>query len=399
LGPDLDRVVAPRIRSATLQLLSGQAAGASITADSVAAVLRWLAPRRGGRLRDDLVAWTLAEAEFIGVTGAGALSPAGRQLLDGDAVAAATALAGLLPDPVDHVLLQADMTAVAPGPLARDLARELALLADVESTGHATVYRFTEPSVRRALDAGRSATDIHALLSQHSRTPVPQPLTYLVDDVARRHGKIRVGIASSYIRSDDPAVLGEIVNTRKAAVLGLRRLAPTVLASEAPPERVLEVLRELGYAPAAESAAGDVVVARPDSRRGPSTRPPEPVAELSTPQPDLVTAAVRALRVGDRAATVGRRPMAVPEPPSGVMPSTPSARTLTGLQEAARDGKPLWIGYVNAQGRATQRVVEPMSVEGGYLRAFDHLRDEVRTFAIHRITGIAELTEEPEQAR
>jgi predicted DNA-binding transcriptional regulator YafY len=76
------------------------------------------------------------------------------------------------------------------------------------------------------------------------------------------------------------------------------------------------------------------------------------------------------------------------------MPSTPSAKTLSALNDAARDGIPLWIGYVNAQGRATQRVVEPMSVEGGYLRAFDHLHDEVRTFAVHRITGIAELEEE-----
>ena len=67
-------------------------------------------------------------------------------------------------------------------------------------------------------------------------------------------------------------------------------------------------------------------------------------------------------------------------------------------QEAARDNHPLWIGYVNAQGSASQRVVEPMSVGGGYLRAYDHLRDEVRTFAIHRITGVAELVEEEADA-
>src|SRR5204862_3700425 len=153
--------------------------------------------------------------------GAGALSPAGRHLLDGDPAAAARALATLLPAPVDHVLLQADMTAVAPGPLTRDLGRELALLADVESTGHATVYRFSEQSVRRALDAGRSATEIHELLTHVSSTPVPQPLTYLVDDIARRHGRIRIGVASAYIRCDDDAALGELMSDRRAAVLGL----------------------------------------------------------------------------------------------------------------------------------------------------------------------------------
>jgi predicted DNA-binding transcriptional regulator YafY len=76
------------------------------------------------------------------------------------------------------------------------------------------------------------------------------------------------------------------------------------------------------------------------------------------------------------------------------MPSMSGAHTLIALQDAVRDGRPLWIGYVNAQGAASQRVVEPQSVGGGYLRAYDHLRDEVRTFAIHRITGVAELIEE-----
>ncbi len=78
---------------------------------------------------------------------------------------------------------QADLTAVAPGPLEPELADVLGVLADVESKGGATVYRFTPGSVRRALDAGQAAADLHAFLARHSRTPVPQPLTYLIDDV------------------------------------------------------------------------------------------------------------------------------------------------------------------------------------------------------------------------
>ncbi|MCZ9337956.1 helicase-associated domain-containing protein, partial [Streptomyces sp. TRM76130] len=57
--------------------------------------------------------------------------------------AAARVLAPLLPEPLDHVLLQADLTAVAPGPLQRPLAELLDAVADVESKGGATVYRFT----------------------------------------------------------------------------------------------------------------------------------------------------------------------------------------------------------------------------------------------------------------
>ncbi|MEK8171402.1 helicase-associated domain-containing protein [Streptomyces sp. M19] len=117
--------------------------------------------------------------------------------------------------------------------MERPLAETLGVLAEVESKGGATVYRFTPASVRRALDAGRAASDLHDFLTAHSLTPVPQPLTYLIDDVARKHGRLRVGAASSYLRCDDDALLAEILADRRAAALRLRRLAPTVLAAQA----------------------------------------------------------------------------------------------------------------------------------------------------------------------
>ncbi|KJK54714.1 helicase-associated domain-containing protein, partial [Saccharothrix sp. ST-888] len=63
------------------------------------------------------------------------------------------------------------------------------------SKGGATVYRFTTESVQRALHAGRSASDLHVFLEQPSRTGFPQPLGYLIDDLARRHGALPVGPA------------------------------------------------------------------------------------------------------------------------------------------------------------------------------------------------------------
>jgi hypothetical protein len=75
----------------------------------------------------------------------------------------------------------------------------MALLADVESRGGATVYRFSAGSLRRAFDAGWTGAEVHAFLDRHSRTPVPQPLGYLVDDIARRHGHLRIGAAAVYL--------------------------------------------------------------------------------------------------------------------------------------------------------------------------------------------------------
>ncbi|OKI10047.1 DNA-binding protein [Streptomyces sp. CB02923] len=364
-------------------------------------------------LRSRIARWTLTEAELLGITGRGALAAHTRALLEAaptdhpthpadpaDATApaarAAALLSPLLPEPLDHVLLQADLTAVAPGPLERPLADALGVLADVESKGGATVYRFTPASVRRALDAGRSAAELQSFLTAHSRTPVPQPLAYLIDDVARRHGRLRVGAASAYVRCDDDALLTEILADRRAIGLRLRRLAPTVLASAAPPDQLLEGLRAMGYAPAAESAEGDVLIARPDAYRTPPRTAPAPVPE-GPPAPDttLLEAAVRAIRAGDLAATAERKPSTAPAAPApGGLPRTTSAETLATMQAAVLTNATLWIGYVNADGAASQRVIAPVRVEGGFVTAYDHTADEVRTFPLHRITGVAELADE-----
>ncbi|GHH03531.1 helicase C-terminal domain-containing protein [Streptomyces rubradiris] len=308
--------------------------------------------------------------------------------------AAARLLAPLLPEPLDHVLLQADLTAVAPGPLRRPLADVLGVLADVESKGGATVYRFTPASVRRALDAGRTAADLHAFLTEHSRTPVPQPLAYLIDDVARRHGHLRVGAASAYVRCDDDALLNEILADKRAAALRLRRLAPTVLAAPTDPATLLEGLRAMGYAPAAESAEGDVLIALAHAHRTPPRTAPEPVPD-GPPAPDatLLAAAIRAIRAGDLAATTPRKPVGEPLA-GGELPRTSSAETLATVQAAVLTGDSLWIGYVNAEGAASQRVISPVRVEGGFVTAYDHTADEVRTYPLHRITGVAELAED-----
>jgi hypothetical protein len=318
------------------------------------------------------------------------LATPARALLQADAGKAADLIEPLLPAAVDHVLLQADLTAVAPGPLDGVVARELGLMADVESTGGATVFRFTQASVRRALDAGRGAADLQAFVQQHSRTPVPQPLSYLIDDVARRHGRVRIGAASAYVRSDDPAVLDEVVADRRTAALRLRRLAPTVVAAQASVDIVLDRLRSMNLAPVAESAEGDVLLRRRDSRRTPPRqRPPRLVSDPPAANDAVLGAAVKALRSGERGSSARGRVVG----PAGThdLPRNAVDDTITALRTAAEAHGSVWIGYVGDDGTVVERVIDPVEVRGGWLTAFDHRYEEVRTFAIHRITGVAPL--------
>lgn len=394
LAPDIDRVVAPDIRMAVLVDLADTTPGTGVSLQSLTLRQEWRRSRRGDRLRDSLVAWTLSESTALGVCALGALSTPSRRLLADDIDGAIAELGRYLPEPVGHVLLQADLTAIAPGPLESDVGRELSLLADVESSGGATVFRFSEGSVRRGLDAGRSALDIHGFLAEHSRTPVPQPLTYLVDDVARRHGRIRVGAASSYVRSDDPAVIDELLADRRTDPLRLRRLATTVASAQATPDVVLDRLRQLGLVPAAESPDGSMLVRRPDARRtGPRQRPPRLRADPPVPPRSVAEAAVRAMRSGERGgavdgSTVG--PAATTD-----LPRTAVNETLDVLRQAIAGKQAVWLGYVSTDGVAAERVVDPVDVRGGWLTAFDQRVERVRTFAVHRITGVALLDSTP----
>ncbi|MFC4013180.1 helicase-associated domain-containing protein [Nonomuraea purpurea] len=385
LHTDLRRSSAPGIRSATLGVLAS-APGLAPARDSVLERLAWEQPRRRGPLREQLTEFALREAEQVGMTGLGVLSAHGRGLLDG--ADPAGVLAPLLPEPVDHVLLQADLTAVAPGPLTSELNRWMTLTADVESKGGATVYRFSETSIRRALDAGHGGEELVSMLARHSATPVPQALSYLVTDVARRHGRIRVGTASAYIRCDDPALLDQITADRRSAALRLRRLAPTVIASRSSRAALVDSLRAMGYAPVAESLDGDVIISQLDVRRTEAVAPARPVAAQNGLDPGVAAAAVRALRAGDAAHLARREPM---DAPGGQVPRGPATATISALQEAIKQGVRVWIGYTDSQGNATSRILEPARMEGGYLTAYDETRAAVHRFALHRITGVSGL--------
>jgi hypothetical protein len=370
--------------------------------------LSWQVPTRSPGYVGQVRVWTLVESQFLGVTGRGSLTAAGRCLLDsphavaaraGDETAArayreavAEAIAPALPAPIEHVLIQADLTAVAPGPLLPHVARELGLLADIESAGAATVYRFSEASLRRAFDAGRSATDVRQLIEGLARGSVPQGLTYLIDDIGRRHGRLRAGSAAGYLRSDDPALLAEVVANKRTASAALLLVAPTVAVSPLEPAEILAVLRAAGYVPAGDTAGrgGGLVLDQSGGRRVPVAAAHRQSIGWSAGAslPDShVTQTIAMLR---RVASLRRpgRVRAAAEPDADQAVGTPEA-IANLLREAAADSSAVWISYVNAEGRHSRRTVYPTLVSGGFVIGLDDESGERRTFAISRIQEAA----------
>ena len=62
-------------------------------------------------------------------------------------------------------------------------------------------------------------------------------------------------------------------------------------------------------------------------------------------------------------------------------------QALAVLQQAVRDRQRVWVGYVDAHGGTAARLVRPVSLGGGYLRAEDDRTETLHTFALHRITA------------
>ena len=370
----------PRRRD-VMQILAELDPDVAVPVDHVDAMLHWRRPLRLPPGAPTRAAEVLREAAWLGVTGRGLLAGPGHALVHGGNLA--QAMRAAMPAPVDHLLLQADLTAVAPGPLTDELAHLMQDAAEVESRGGATVYRFTDASVRRALDAGRSATDLVERLTVASPTPVPQPLEYLITDVARRHGQTRVGTAACYLRNDDVAMLDAMTNDRNLSALQLRKIAPTVVVSPAHPTTVLEMLRQHGYSPVAEGQDGHVVHVghdRPRAAAGRTTVPPTLPEVTEQALEQLVTH----LRQGE-AASAERHASSTPGPR---IPSTDPTVTLAMLHDAAADRAPVWIGFSDVDGELHRALFRPDRVDGGRVTGFIDDSKQARTFSIHRISGV-----------
>ena len=390
LGPELDRSLAASTRRLVLNLLQ-ENSNIAPDLDSIYLAAQWMAPsKRSGGLQKEYVAWTLREAEWLGITGQGQISSYGIDFLDGGDN---ESIIEDLPKSVDHILIQGDNTAIAPGPLEHEVAQELALIADVESRGGATVFRFSEGSIRRGLDHGRTGDEITKFLAKTSKTPMPQPLDYLIADVAKKHGKLRVGNTASFIRCEDAALITQILSDKRLEILALRRIAPEVLICGHDAAEAMNVLRSCGYLPAGEDSRGILLSGPRIQRAQNKARPPRIIGEIDKPDEIQIEGALRALRTGEKSSRKQSTMRNIATEALGSLPRTTANETLELLSNYLQNQPTtsLSIGYADNNGLVSHRIIDPLKLSAGSLIARDHATGEVQTFRIARITGVAAL--------
>lgn len=381
LSAEAQRPDAPVVRRRVLEILNELTAEAAapdgkapvLDARAVLQRAEWSQPRMSRRF-SSLVRGILEEATLLGLMGSGALTQLGAAIADAQPEKALTILGEHLPAAVNHILLQADLTAVAPGYLAPELSDTLLLMADAEGQGPASIYRFSATSIRRALDAGQDAESLLAFLREHSATDVPQPLEYLIQDTASRHGRLRIGTSASFIQSDDETAITDLLREARTSALSLVRIAPTVLTSSASPRETARVLRELGLSPAVQEAETAVVRFKRTTALPGSARPVYTAPRTAPPDDDV-----------EAQLSVLRQHRAVPAETTGEASTQLGLET---LQTAIRLKQAVIMNVVDSLGNANTETVVPVSVSGGRVRVFDPAKDTERVLSIHRIIDV-----------
>lgn len=394
------------LRWAVIDIVGALPQGTGLAAlDSLAEYLNW---RQPGTIepQDPAVGAIWTEAHEIGVLAGGALTPIGSALLQRDP-AALLSVAGAMVAPATSVgRFGSDLTVMVAGSPSAAVSALLDSCADRESRGAAVVWRFSPASVRRALDDGATADDLVAALRSIAETELPQPLTYLISDVDRRHGSLVVQPALCCVRSADEALLVEVAAHRSLRALRPAVVAPTVLAFQAEPPVVLAALRTAGYLPVPADEFGVVDLDRAraeqpvDDGSAVAERMVDQLRALNSAPSGPYAASAGTGSTGDLHELAGAILSAAGSPAgSGREPSeTESVIEAFGTQldpveqrqlaYAVEHQLPVRITYQSSTGGVTTRTISDIELVAGLMYAWCHLRDDERVFAVDRVQAV-----------
>ncbi|MEJ1155124.1 helicase-associated domain-containing protein [Microbacterium marmarense] len=269
---------------------------------------------------------------------------------------------------IDQVYLQADLTAIAPGPLHPALDLRLRSIAERESRAQASTYRFTVDSLGAGMTEGETAASIRQFLTQLSLTGIPQPLDYLIESTAGRHGLVRVrddnASERTRIESTDRAILETIAVDQALRPLGLLPDADA-LSSRVARDAVYWSLADARYPVVAVNSEGN-----PEPVRRRSVGAP---AEPATAPLDVYARLIETLRNGH--GTEGEAGWLERE-----------------LEQAVRLRGEIEVTVRMPDGSERTLTLEATGLGGGRLRGRDRAADIERTLPVSSIANVVPLT-------
>jgi predicted DNA-binding transcriptional regulator YafY len=115
------------------------------------------------------------------------------------------------------------------------------------------------------------------------------------------------------------------------------------------------------------------------------------IGEIEIPSEESLSAAIRAIRTGEKSTHKQTRLRQVANEALGALPRSTANETMDLVNRFIIEEKSLSIGYADNNGSVTHRIIDPIRVSAGSLIARDHATGEVQSFRIPRITGVAPI--------
>lgn len=306
-------------------------------------------------------------AEAIGLTSHGMPQPWFADVISGNAKAAKKQISGYFPTTSNRIIVQADLSVIAPGPLTLEIEKKLRTFLDADKVGLASHFRISALSLSYALETGLDVDQIRTTLVELSGKNLPQPVEYLLADVARRFGRLRVVAddtgASSFIEVHEPAFAIELANDLRLRSLSLRQIEPLRLFTKFSADVAYYTLRENGHLAVRVTAKGKIVS-------------PEKIAFGAQPVSPVnaIEVTLAKLRAADSSAG-----------------SSDDETKLRQVQLAIKNKANIRVVYVGRDGGEYEFVLEPIGLANGRLRGRDRKADIERTLPLANITTL-ELT-------
>lgn len=307
-------------------------------------------------------------SELIGLSVADELSSWTIPLVEGNLDKAAKLIAASLPQTQSRVIVQSDLSIIAPGPLTAVDERELRVFVDIEQAGLASRYRLSALSVSFGLESGLSAAAMTATLQRLSDKPLPQPVEYLLAEAEKRFGRIRViedpRTGGCFVSSTDEVLLTELATEVRLKPYALVRQDRNLLASKLNRDRVYFGLRNIGH-----------IAIRTDKD-----------GKLLPPIRFVATASVEA-ETGDWAQTVAR----LRENDRALSESSDDEAMLQQIMLAIKLKSKIQVSYLGQDGTEVSLTLEPNGVANGRVRGRDRKADIERTLPLANITSVSFL--------
>ena len=275
------------------------------------------------------------------------------------------AIAGL-PSAAERVIIQADLTLIAPSPLPTELEISLRRFADTEQIGMASSYRLSALSVSHGLETGLAIDEIRSLLLRLSAKELPQPVDYLLKEAESRFARLKVYAtksgAHSQIVSTDKILLAEIHNDQRLKPFALHFDEAGSLHSRFEAELVYFALREANFVAVRVDENGEVLSPQKLSSKNKVSEQRQGVVEDIT-----------RMREADTQGT-----------------SDPDDDDLLRqIQLAIKYKAKMVIVLKTSNGEQVEYLVEPVGVANGRLRAKDRKADLERTLPLSSVVSIS----------